>query len=87
MKALAKRIARDLQGQREHSAVYEDELKRVWPLDQKDREAKIPQFAKKYGFRLRHYKKGLCAIFDKRPRETRRAALARSMRRQRKLSF
>jgi len=72
MKALAKRIARDLKnGQWEHCAVYEDELKRVWPLDQKDREAKIAQFAKEYGFRLRHYKKGLCAIFDNRPRETR----------------
>ena len=70
MKALAKRIARDLKnGQWEHCAVYEDKLKRVWPLDQKDREAKIAQFAKEYGFRLRHYKKGLCAIFD-----TRRAA-------------
>jgi len=41
----------------EHCAVYEDELKRVWPLDQKDREAKIAQFAKEYGFRLRHYKR------------------------------
>jgi hypothetical protein len=72
MKALAKRIARDLKnGQWEHCAVYEDELKRVWPLDQKDREAKIAQFAKEYGFRLRHYKKGLCAIFDNRPRENR----------------
>jgi hypothetical protein len=72
VKALAKRIARDLKnGQWEHCAVYEDELKRVWPLDQKDREAKIAQFAKEYGFRLRHYKKGLCAIFDKQPRETR----------------
>jgi hypothetical protein len=72
VKVIAKRIARDLKnGQWEHCAVYEDELKRVWPLDQKDREAKIAQFAKEYGFRLRHYKKGLCAIFDKQPRETR----------------
>jgi hypothetical protein len=58
MKTLAKRIARDLKnGQWKHCAVYEDELKRVWPLDQKDREAKIAQFAKEYGFRLRDYKK------------------------------
>ena len=35
--------------------------------DEKDRETKITQFAKKYGFRLRFYGKGLCAIFDKWP--------------------
>ena len=51
-----------------HCAVYEDELKRFWPLNEKDREAKIAHFAKEYGFRLRFYKKGLCAIFDKWPR-------------------
>jgi hypothetical protein len=50
-----------------HCAVYEDELQRVWPLNEKDREAKIARFAKEYGFRLRHYKKGLCAIFDRSP--------------------
>jgi hypothetical protein len=27
----------------------------------------IAQFAKKYGFRLRFYQKGICAIFDKWP--------------------
>ena len=37
-------------------------------LNEKDREAKIAQFAKKYGFRLRFYSKGMCAIFDKWPR-------------------
>jgi hypothetical protein len=38
-----------------------------WPLNDKDRETKIAQFAKKYGFRLRFYRKGMCAIFDKWP--------------------
>jgi hypothetical protein len=36
-------------------------------MHQKDRETKIAQFAKQYGFRLRFYGKGLCAIFDKWP--------------------
>jgi hypothetical protein len=43
-------------------------VERLWPLNAKDREAKIAHFAKEYGFRLRFYKKGLCAIFDKWPR-------------------
>jgi hypothetical protein len=42
-------------------------LQRLWPVGEKDRETKIGQFAKKYGFRLRFYRKGLCAIFDKWP--------------------
>ncbi|HTL78103.1 MAG TPA: hypothetical protein VL136_01750 [Candidatus Babeliales bacterium] len=40
-------------------------MQRFWPLDQKDREAKIAQFAKEYGFKLSFYKQGLCAIFEK----------------------
>jgi len=68
MKTLANRIERQLQiGVWTHCAVYEDELKRLWPLHQQDREAKIGQFAKEYGFRMRFYRKGLCAIFDKWP--------------------
>jgi hypothetical protein len=50
-------------GQWQHCAVYEQELERIWPLSEKDREAKIAQFAKQYGFRLAFYKEGLCAIF------------------------
>jgi hypothetical protein len=64
VKALATRIRREV-AKMGRCAVYEDELQRLWPVNQKDREAKIVQFAKDYGFRLRHYKKGLCAIFDK----------------------
>ena len=32
-----------------------------------DRERKIAEFATHYGFRLRFYIKGMCAIFDKSP--------------------
>ena len=72
MKALASQIDRELQvGDWKHCAVYERELIRLWPLNEKDREAKITQFAKKYGFRLRFYGKGFCAIFDKWPRPRR----------------
>jgi hypothetical protein len=73
MKMLARQIERQLNlGESNHYAVYEDELKRLWPLNQKERESKIAQFAKDYGFRLRFYRKGLCAIFDKWPRSKRR---------------
>jgi hypothetical protein len=69
LKKLASQIARQLQGgDWMHCAIYEQELQRLWPLNQKDREAKIAQFANEYGFRLRFYRKGLCAIFDKWPR-------------------
>jgi hypothetical protein len=72
MKVLARRIERKLNlGESTHCAVYEDELKRLWPLNQKERGAKIAQFAEEYGFRLRFYRKGLCAIFDKWPRSRR----------------
>ena len=66
MKTLARLIERELQaGKWKHHAVYEAELVRLWPLDDAGREAKITQFAKDYGFRLRFYQKGMCAIFDK----------------------
>jgi hypothetical protein len=46
--------------------VYEPELARVWP-NSENRQAQIVLFAKKHGWRLRYYKHGFCAIFDKEP--------------------
>jgi hypothetical protein len=44
--------------------VYEDELQRVWPINEQNRKTKIEQFASENGFRLVYYKRGLCAIFE-----------------------
>jgi hypothetical protein len=63
MKVLASRIVEALKTA-DHFAVYEADLERFWPLLLNHREAKIAEFAQEYGFRLRFYKPGLCAIFD-----------------------
>ena len=74
METLASRIEHQLQVGKwaynvPHAPVYEPELKRFWPLNEEHRKAKIAQFAKEHGFRLRFYSKGLFAIFDKRTAE------------------
>ena len=66
MRVLADRINLEL-AQHPQCGVYEDELAARWPLDAEDREKKIADFAKHNGFHLRFYRKGLCAIFAKRP--------------------
>ena len=63
MKILATRIAKELKSAK-HCAVYEPELTRFWPCEE-NQEAQIASFAKKNGWRLRHYSHGFCAIFDK----------------------
>ena len=86
MENLAKRIKREFRGKggkRVHCAVYEDELRHIWPLTEKDRQAKIAQFARDYGFQLGFYKQGLCSIFTKdpapkRPRKIRRISRTRA---------
>ena len=68
MKILASLIRRKLErqvGKLGHCAIYEYQLQRLWPLNEKNRRAKITAFAKEYGFRLSFYKPGLCAIFEK----------------------
>ena len=67
METLAKQIERQMKGEWRHSMIYEKDLERVWPRDEEDRKEKITEFAKKYGFRLRFYQKGLGALFDKWP--------------------
>ena len=68
LKILAARIKRQLlldTGKWGHCSIYENELQRIWPLDEKDREKKIAEFAREYGFHLSFYRDGLCAIFVK----------------------
>ena len=65
MQMLVNMITRELEKQ-EHFAVYQPELDRVWPQRQ-DREQEVMRFAQKHGWRLRFYKEGLVAIFDKDP--------------------
>jgi hypothetical protein len=72
MKTLAEQIRLELELKTQtmgHCVIYEDELQRIWPIDEKDRETKIEQFAEKYGFHLSFYRQGLCAIFIKESRE------------------
>ena len=70
MRKLAAQIRREL---RESSllipycAVYEEDLQRLFPLELKNREVEIEGFARQHGFRLRFYKRGLCAIFQENP--------------------
>ena len=66
MRILASRIANELK-KAKHCGIYEPELSRVWPPNGTSREAEIAYFAKTYGWRLRYYKEGFCAIFDKEP--------------------
>ena len=67
MRTLAARIRRELRQTAQpmpYCAIYEEELQRFWPPQLENREAEIERFAKQYGFKLRFYKLGLCAIFQ-----------------------
>ena len=68
MRKLLQQIKRELKTAK-HCAVYEEELSRVWPSDGSQRESRVARFARTNGFRLRFYRDGLCAIFDKEPAE------------------
>ena len=67
MEMLAKQIEERMHGVWKHCLIYEKDLERVWPINEKDRKEKIAQFATKYGFHLRFYGKGMGAIFEKWP--------------------
>lgn len=64
MQALADFILSELRSAT-YSSVYEEQLVRLWPIGESDREAKIRSFAEEQGFRLRFYCEGQCAVFDK----------------------
>jgi len=64
MRKLVRQINRELKTGK-HCAIYEEELSRVWRADGKTREQQIAQFAEDNGLRLRFYRDGLCAIFDR----------------------
>ena len=64
MRKLVRQIKRELKTAK-HCAIYEEELSRVWPDDGNLREPKVARFAEEHGFRVRFYRDGLCAIFDK----------------------
>jgi hypothetical protein len=51
--------------QNEHCALYEKDLAQICPRKDKDRKKKLIKFAEQYGFHLRFYHEGLCAIFGK----------------------
>ena len=80
MKILASQVAKELE-KATHCAVYEPDLSRVWPGDGRQREPQIASFAKSHGWRLRYYKDGFCAIFDK-ARLTKEASSSVQKRRQ-----
>jgi len=70
MEILAEQIKRKLQirnGTIHHCAISEEELQRIWPLNEIDRERKIAQFAKDYGLCLTFDRRGMCAIFENKP--------------------
>jgi len=69
MRRLLRQIKRELKTAT-HCAIYEEELTRVWPNGGNRREPKIARFAEDNGFRLRFYRDGLCAIFDREPGES-----------------
>jgi hypothetical protein len=58
-----------------HCGIYEDELQRIWPLDEENRKEKIAQFAKEYGFKLSFYKKGYARSSRKNRRANRNERL------------
>jgi hypothetical protein len=70
MRTLADRITRELRESAlpiPYCAIYEEELQQYWPLQIEDRQHQIETFAKEYGFKLRFYRRGLCAIFQEQP--------------------
>ena len=66
MRKLVRTITAELETA-DHCAVYQSELVRVWPTNGDQRRKAIMQFAQQHHWRLRFYKDGFMAIFDKEP--------------------
>jgi hypothetical protein len=66
MKTLMSRLSKELENAKQ-CGIYEPELSRFWPNSGNARESEIASFAELHGLRLRYYKDGFCAIFDKDP--------------------
>jgi|ERR1041385_2503227 hypothetical protein len=64
MQALAEYILSELRSS-SYCPVYEEQLWRLWPSNDDNREKEIRAFAQDRGLRLRYYCKGQCAVFDK----------------------
>ena len=70
MQKLAAQIRRELRESsllNPYCSIYEEDLQRFFPSELKNREVEIEEFANQHGFRLRFYKRGLCAIFQENP--------------------
>jgi hypothetical protein len=65
MQRLASNIVKELETA-EHYAVYLSEMARIWP-DPKTREQEMRAFGQRRHLRLRYYRDGFVAIFDKAP--------------------
>jgi hypothetical protein len=66
MKILLRRLAKELEKAKQ-CGLYEPELSQFWPNEGRTRESEIALFAELNGLRLRYYKEGFCAIFDRDP--------------------
>jgi len=64
MQTLAEHIRNEVKSAG-YCPVYEEQLARLWSIDDQNREAKIRSFAEESGLRLRFYCKGQCAVFAK----------------------
>ena len=64
VKALAEFILSELRSA-SYCPIYEEQLVKIWPIDDTNREANIRCFAEEQGFHLRFYCQGQCAVFDK----------------------
>jgi hypothetical protein len=82
MRQLLRQIKRELKTAN-HCAVYKEDLSRVWP-DENQRESKVARFAEENGFRLRFYRDGLSAIFDKEPIKQKQSGETREREREKK---